>query len=81
MPRRSPAVPTPYTVALFAPPKGYGALAADLYDFHRDRSIRAVRAGNLRRGRDYFTVWKFQTEALAEEFKERFGGERLAKTE
>jgi hypothetical protein len=60
-------------------PNGYGALPPDLYDFRRDSSIRAVQARNLRR--DYFTVWKFQTEALAEEFRERFCGEWLAEAE
>jgi len=68
---------TPYSVALFAPPNGCGAFATELYQFHADRNIRPVRAGNLRRGRDSYTVWRFETEALAEEFMARFAGERV----
>ena len=68
---------TPYAVAVLAPISGHGALIGEFYDFHHDHSIRAVRASNLHRGEDYFTVWRFETEALAEKFMARFGGERM----
>jgi len=77
MPRLSPAVPTPFAIALPAPPNGYGALINEFYEFHKQRGIKAVRPPNIRRGRDYYTVWQFETEAMAEEFRARFGGERL----
>ena len=48
-----------------------------MYDWHAERGIKAVRPPNLKRDRDYYTVWVFETESLAEEFRERFGGERL----
>ena len=41
--------PPPYTVAVFAPSSGHGALIGEFYDFHHDRGIRAIRASNLQR--------------------------------
>ena len=65
------------SVALFAPPNGYGETLNEMYEWHAERGIKAVRPPNLKRGRDYFTVWQFETEALAEEFRAKFGGERI----
>jgi len=67
----------PISITLFAPPNGYGPKLNEMYAWHAERGIKAVRPPNLKRGRDYFTVWQFETEAVAEEFRERFGGESL----
>jgi len=60
-----------------APAHSYGLTLNEIYAWHELRRIKALRPPNLRRGAELLHLWCLETEALAEEFRERFGGERL----
>jgi hypothetical protein len=67
----------PHIVEISAPLYGVSRLLKKIRRFHRDRSL-AIRRGVWRPTRGQFYMrWCFDDPAVADAFKDSFGGERL----
>ena len=68
----------PHIVEIALPPDGFdAALSREMETFHRSRDIRPHFGWPKKRKGQHYCRWCFSDPAIADEFREQFGGVRL----
>jgi hypothetical protein len=67
----------PHIVELALPPRGFRARSDAMLAFHRERGIQLRRGQGRNDNGQFYVRYCFGTPVHADEFYDRFGGERL----